>query len=260
MKRREPRDALRPLSEANTEPAEPALVRTVSLLHAIMRPLTKRDWQDQQKVPQTGGAIFVVNHISNVDPLAVGQFLALSGRWPRFLAKSSLFEIPIVGRVLRACGQIPVQRQAPAAADALAAAVHAVEVGQAVTIYPEGTITRDPELWPMAAKTGAARICLQTGCPVIPIGQWGAQEIMYGTRIGLPRLMPRKTLRLKVGDPVELDDLRSPPVSSTILIEATDRIMDAITALVAELRGGVPPSKRFDPRAKLDAPPGKDNS
>jgi 1-acyl-sn-glycerol-3-phosphate acyltransferase len=248
------------LSEVNTEPAEPALVRTVRLLDAIMRPLTRRDWQDQQKIPQTGGVIFVVNHISNVDPLAVGQFLAFSGRWPRFLAKSSLFDMPIVGRVLRACGQIPVQRQSPAAADALAAAVCAVEIGRAVTVYPEGTITRDPDLWPMAGRTGAARICLQTGCPVIPIGQWGAQEIMYGTRMGLPRLLPPKTLRLKAGDPVQLDDLRSDAVSSPILIEATDRIMDAITALVAELRGDVPPSQRFDLRAHQGEPPNGDNA
>jgi len=260
MKRRQSRDALRPLAEVNTEPAEPALIRTVRLLHAILRPLTRRDWQDQNKIPQAGGVIFVVNHISHADPLAVGQFLAFSGRWPRFLAKSSLFDLPIVGRVLRACGQIPVQRQSPAAADALAAAVRAVKDGQAVTIYPEGTITRDPDLWPMAGKTGAARICLQTGCPVIPIGQWGAQEIMSGTTIGLPRLLPLKTLRFKAGDPVEFDDLRSAPLTSTILIEATNRIMDAITALVADLRGRVPPSKRFDPRVEFDGRPGSDKS
>jgi 1-acyl-sn-glycerol-3-phosphate acyltransferase len=151
-----------------------------------------------------------------------------------------------------------VQRQAPAAADALASAVRAVEVGQAVTVYPEGTITRDPDLWPMAGRTGAARICLQTGCPVVPIGQWGAQEIMYGTRIGLPRLLPRKTLRLKAGDPLQLDDLRSHKMSSPILIEATDRIMDAITSLVVDLRGGAPPSQRFEPRARRDKPPDGD--
>src|SRR5215204_2837205 len=257
MKRRDPLDALAPLSQVNTEPAEPALVRTVRLLDAIMRPWTRRDWQDQHKIPQTGGAIFAVNHISNADPPAVGQFLAFSGRWPRFLAKSSLFDVAIVGRLLRACGQIPVQRQSPAAADALAAAVRAVELGQAVTVYPEGTITRDPGLWPMAGKTGAARICLQTGCPVIPIGQWGAQEIMFGTKIGFPKLLPRKTLGLKVGDPVELDDLRGKPVTSAVLTEATDRIMDEITSLVADLRGGIPP-ERYDPRARLDGPPAQD--
>ena len=251
------RGALRSLSEVNTEPVEPALSRTVWLLNAVIRPLTKRDWQDQHKVPKTGGVIFVINHISNADPLAVGQFLAFSGRWPRFLAKSSLFEVPVLGWLLRACGQIPVQRQSLAAADALAAAVSAVEDGRAVIVYPEGTITRDPGLWPMAGKTGAARICLQTGCPVIPIGQWGAQEIMFGTKIGFPKLLPRKTLRLKVGDPVELDDLRAKPVTSAVLTEATDRIMDEITSLVADLRGGIPP-ERYDPRARLDRPPAQD--
>jgi 1-acyl-sn-glycerol-3-phosphate acyltransferase len=126
-----------------------------------------------------------------------------------------------------------------------------------VIVYPEGTITRDPDLWPMAGKTGAARICLQTGCPVIPIGQWGVQEIMYGTKIGFPELLPRKTLRLKAGDPVELDDLRGRPVTSAVLTEATNRIMDEITALVADLRGGIPP-ERYDPRARLDGPPAQE--
>ena len=82
--------------------------------------------------------------------------------------------------------------------------MEAVDQGRAVVIYPEGTITRDPDLWPMAGKTGAARIALRTGCPVIPIGQWGAQELMYGPQIHFPSLLPRKTLRLLVGDPVDL--------------------------------------------------------
>ena len=119
----------------------------------------------------------------------------------------------MLGRILRACGQIPVERQSAQSADALLAAVAAVGQGQAVVIYPEGTITRDPDLWPMKGKTGAARIALRTGCPVVPIGQWGAQELMYGTEIGFPKLLPRKTLRLIAGDPVPLDDLRAAPVT-----------------------------------------------
>ena len=125
--------------------------------------------------------------------------------------------------------------------------MEAVHQGRAVVIYPEGTITRDPDLWPMAGKTGAARIALRTGCPVVPIGQWGAQELMYGPQIHFPKLLPRKTLRLLVGDPVDLDDLREQPVSAATLAEATDRIMDAITGLVAELRQEPPPAERFVP-------------
>ena len=65
-------------------------------------------------------------------------------------------------------------------------------------IYPEGTITKDPDLWPMIGKTGAARVALETGCPVIPIAQWGPQEILapYSKRL---RLLPPKTVHVLAG-------------------------------------------------------------
>ncbi|WP_197677222.1 lysophospholipid acyltransferase family protein [Friedmanniella luteola] len=240
---------LPPLSQANAEPGGRMIFGVVSLLHAIIEPLVDRDWREQQKIPARGGVVLVVNHISNVDPLAVGQFVAFSGRWPRFLAKESLFRIPVVGAVIRACGQIPVRRGTAAAQDALVEAVRAVDAGRAVVVYAEGTITLDPDLWPMRGRTGAARIALSTSAPVVPIGQWGAQDVMYGKRIHLPHLRPRTTFRLLVGDPVPLDDLRGQPLTTAVLTEATDRIMAAVTALVAELRGEQPPAERFDPRA-----------
>ena len=242
------------LTKVNTEPAEPALVGTVLALNALMRPFTRRDWRDTEKLPRSGGLVVVANHISNVDPLALGQLLAYSGRWPRYLAKASLFTVPVMGRLLTACGQIPVERRTRAAADALGQAVRAVEAGKAVCVYPEGTITLDPNLWPMQGRTGAARIALQTGCPVVPVGQWGAQEIMYGKRIHFPKLLPPKTLRLKVGDPVPLDDLRAQPITPSSLKAATDRIMDALTGLVAELRAEPAPATRFDPRSADGGP------
>lgn len=224
------------------------LPATVRFLNAIMKPFTRTDWAATEKLPQTGGLVVAVNHISNTDPLAIGQFLAYSGRWPHFLAKSSLFEVPIFGSILRGTAQLPVHRNSRQASHALTAAVDAVRHGQAVIIYPEGTITADPDLWPMAGKTGAARIAFEANCPVIPVGQWGAQELMYGKRIHFPHLLPPKTLRMLVGDPVPLADLRGAPMTAESLNEATDRIMDAITALVAELRGELPPAERFDPR------------
>ena len=242
---------LRPLSEANHEPGAQTISMVVRIVHAIIRPLTKRDWRHQNKVPQTGGVIFVVNHISNADPVAVGLFLAFSGRWPRFLAKASVFEIPLIGRIIAACGQIPVQRGSIHAKDALVAAAQALDQGRALVIYPEGTITHDPELWPMRGKTGAARLALDTGHPVVPIGQWGAEELMPGRKPRIPKLFPRKTLRVAAGDPVALDDLRSKPVTVAALDEATTRIMDAITVLVAELRQATPPPQRYDPRNEI---------
>ena len=238
---------LRPLSQVNQEPDGQTISTVVRVLNAIMRPLTKRDWRYQHKVPQTGGVIFVANHISNADPVAVGQFLAYSGRWPRFLAKASVFEIPVIGRVIAASGQIPVQRDSTHSKDALIAAARAIEQGRALVIYPEGTITRDPDLWPMRGKTGAARLAFTTGCPVVPIGQWGAQELMPGRTPRFPKLFPRKTMRIAAGDPVSLDDLLQKPVTVATLDEATTRIMDAITVLVAELREATPPAHRHDP-------------
>jgi 1-acyl-sn-glycerol-3-phosphate acyltransferase len=238
---------LRPLSQVNQEPDGQTISTVVRVLNAIMRPLTKRDWRYQDKVPQTGGVVFVANHISNADPVAVGQFLAYSGRWPRFLAKASVFEIPVIGRVIVASGQIPVQRDSTHSKDALIAAARAIEQGRALVIYPEGTITRDPDLWPMRGKTGAARLAFTTGCPVVPIGQWGAQELMPGRTPRFPRLFPRKTMRIAAGDPVSLDDLLQKPVTVATLDEATTRIMDAITVLVAELREATPPAHRHDP-------------
>jgi 1-acyl-sn-glycerol-3-phosphate acyltransferase len=238
---------LRPLSEVNQEPGGQNISTVVRIVHAVMKPLTKRDWRYQDKVPRAGGVIFVANHISNADPLAVGQFLAFSGRWPRFLAKASVFEIPLVGRIIAACGQIPVQRASTHSKDALIPAAQAIEQGRALVIYPEGTITRDPDLWPMRGKTGAARLAFTTGCPVVPIGQWGAQELMPGLKPSIPRLFPRKTLRVAAGDPVQLDDLREKPVTVATLDQATTRIMDAVAVLVAELRGATPPAHRYDP-------------
>src|SRR5215207_3003711 len=194
----------------------------VSIIKPFLRIWTKQDFRGQEFVPRTGGMVFVTNHISHFDPLVLGLFIWECRRVPRLLGKASVFKLPVLGRILAGAGQIPVYRDSAEAADAFRAAVAAVEQGECVGVYPEGTITRDPDLWPMTGKTGAARIALMTGCPVIPIGQWGAQEIMSGTTIGLPRLLPPKTFRLKAGDPVELDDLRSLPLTSTILIEATN--------------------------------------
>jgi 1-acyl-sn-glycerol-3-phosphate acyltransferase len=124
--------------------------------------------------------------------------------------------------------------------------VAAVRAGECVGIYPEGTITKDPDLWPMNGKTGAARVALETGCPVIPIAQWGPQEILapYSKRL---RLLPPKTVRVLAGPPVDLADLRARPVTPEVLRTASDRIVEAITAQLAQLRGELPPATRFDP-------------
>lgn len=220
-----------------------------SILKPVLVPATRRRWIDGDKLPATGGCVVVLNHISHVDPLLTAHFVYDHGRLPRYLAKSGLFRNPVLGRFLQALGQIPVSRLTADAVGAYDAAVAAVRAGECVVVYPEGTITRDPGLWPMTGKTGAARIALATGCPVVPVGQWGAHEILppYSTR---PRLVPRRTVTFKVGDPVDLGPLPQGAATAEQLRRATDLIMDAVTALVAEIRGEQPPAERFDPRRR----------
>lgn len=217
------------------------------LVRPLLMVLTKRDWRGAENFPEQGGFVVSPNHISYADPLPFAHFLYDNDHPPYFLAKDSLFKLPAVGWIVRRSGQIPVYRNSAAAADAYRAAVEGVREGKAVAIFPEGTITRDPDLWPMRGKTGAARVALETQCPLIPIAQWGAQEILspYGRRLSL---LPRKTMRMYAGPPVDLSDLYGKPIDARILREATDRLMDRITDLLEVLRQEKAPADRFDPR------------
>ncbi len=218
---------------------------------AVLRPalqvLTKRDWRGVEHIPAEGGVIVVSNHLSYFDPLAIAHFLHDAGRAPRFLAKSSLFEIPLVGPFLRSAGQIPVRRESRTAGDALREACEAItERGECVVVYPEGTITRDPNLWPMVGKTGAVRTALRTGCEIVPVAQWGAQDVLM-PYAKLPKLLPRKTMRIVAGPPIDLSAFRGQEMTPSMLKKATALVMGTLTAMVAGLRGETPPAEPFDP-------------
>lgn len=232
---------VRKLQEKRTWPwvvAEP-------IVRAALVSTTTQDWVGGDRIPETGGCLVVLNHVSHIDPLTAAHLLYDNGRLPHYLAKSSLFKNRAMDVFMRAAGQIPVERMSKNAAGAFDAAVQAVREGCCVVVYPEGTITRDPQGWPMTGKSGAARIALETGCPVIPIGQWGAQELLpaYSKK---PSVRPRKQIRMRVGEPVDLSDLAAQPQTAAVIQEATDRIMDAITALVEDVRGETAPAERFD--------------
>lgn len=227
------------------EPRGWAFGFAVLVIKPLLLATTRRDWEGGEKLPESGGFIVALNHISHLDPLTAAHLVYDHGRRPRYLAKSGLFDNPALGFFMRQAGQIPVKRDTRDAVGAYAAAVDAVRAGQCVVVYPEATITRDPELWPMRGKSGAARIALETGAPVLPVGQWGAQEILapYTRR---PHLWPRHRVAMRVGDPVDLDDLRGRPLTVEVVNEATERIMAAVTAQVEILRGASAPPERYD--------------
>ncbi|MEU8784580.1 lysophospholipid acyltransferase family protein [Streptomyces sp. NPDC048637] len=214
--------------------------------------LFKRDWQGMEHIPADGGFITAVNHNSYLDPLSYAHYQYNTGRVPRFLAKAGLFKSGFVGLMMRGTGQIPVYRETTDAANAFRAAVTAIDKGECVAFYPEGTLTRDTELWPMQGKTGAARVALLTKAPVIPVAQWGANDAMppYAKEKKL-RLLPRKTLRVKAGPPVDLSAFYDREPTAEVLRAATDVIMAAITEQLAAVRGEPAPAEPYDWRKAI---------
>lgn len=214
------------------------------VVRPVLLAITRRDWRGTENLPAEGGFIAAANHMTNVDPLTFAHFLYDNGVAPKILAKSSLFKVPLVGAVLRATGQIPVHRYSTAAGRSLQAAVEALEAGDCVAVFPEGTLTREPDLWPMAGRTGIARLALSTRVPVIPIAQWGAQDLL-GRYAKLFKPLPPKRVTVVAGPPVDLSDLYGRPLDGATLREATERVMTAITRLLEDVRGEKAPAERF---------------
>ncbi len=206
--------------------------------------------RNSERIPATGAFILAPNHYTNFDPLVTAYVLWMHGRVPRFLAKAGLFKVPVLGAILRGTGQIPVERAgaAPGSPDPLAAASRLVNDGLAVIVYPEGTLTRDPELWPMRGKFGAVRLALEHGIPIVPCATWGVQEILprYSKRLSL---FPRKNVNVIIGEPVDLSAWEGKPRTGATYAEATNAVMNSITALLEELRDEKAPLERWDPSA-----------
>lgn len=213
------------------------------IVRPTLRAMTTTDWRGAEHLPQGTGFIAAGNHVTNLDPLTFAHYLYDQGIAPRILAKSSLFTVPVLGRILRATGQVPVHRNTSRAGDSLRNAVAALEAGEVVAIFPEGTLTRDPDLWPMVAKTGVARLALATRAPVVPIAQWGAHRVL-GRYSKVLKPFPRKKVSVVAGPPVDLSDLYDRPADAAVLREATDRVMDAITVILEGIRGQQAPAER----------------
>jgi 1-acyl-sn-glycerol-3-phosphate acyltransferase len=182
-----------------------------------------------EHIPEHGPALLASNHISYLDPLTLAYVANERKRHVRFLAKAELFDKPGLGVLLRGAEQIPVQRGTSSAADALRGAVDALQRGECVTVFPEGTISLDLE--PMAGKSGTARLAKESGVPVTPVGLWGTQRILFKGR--KPHWQWGVAQTAVVGEPV-------PVGPDDHVKEATDRIMSALCACVARARAIYP--------------------
>jgi 1-acyl-sn-glycerol-3-phosphate acyltransferase len=201
-----------------------------------------------ENVPAAGSFVVAPNHYSNIDPIVIGLGLWRSGRMPRYLAKASLFRNPVVGALLLKAEQIPVERSGNSrdGVGPLKQAQDIAAAGHAVVIYPEGSLTRDPDGWPMRGKYGAVRTAMDAGIPLIPAASWGAQLVMP-QKTNRISVFPRKTVDIVFGEPVDLSDFAGRPRDSRVLAEATARLMAAITALVEDLRNETAPVERWNP-------------
>lgn len=219
---------------------------------AIVVPLlglvAKIEIEGAENLPEEGAYVLAPTHSTEIDPLIVAAAVWRLGRAPRFMAKASLFKVPVLGAALRATGMVPVARSSSAAAakETLELSEHLVQDGRGVIVYPEGTLTRDPDLWPMRGKTGAVRLALAGDIPLIPVAHWGAEAIM--PRYGKLSVWPlRRRVRVLIGEPVDLSEFQRAEGQPSLLVAATAKLMNELAELLSVLRGIPAPPERWNP-------------
>lgn len=247
--------AVQRASGVSPDKAKPSFFWFLAALVLPLWSLMARYRLHGEPLPRVGAVVLAPNHYSEIDPLVMGVATWKLGRAPRFLAKASLFRNPLLGWLLRSSGQIPVERHGASSHRALGAARALTEKGRLVIVYPEGTLTRDPDLWPMRGKTGAVRLALDYGIPLIPVAHWGTERLLprYSKKI---RLFRRTPIDILVGKPLNLDHWRG-NTDPARYAEATDALMNEIARLVGELRQQTPPDERWDPAAHRQAETGR---
>jgi 1-acyl-sn-glycerol-3-phosphate acyltransferase len=198
-----------------------------------------------EEIPTDGPALLAFNHIAYMDPFAAAYVVDRAGRRPRFLAKSELFADRKIAWVLKGARQIEVRRGTRDAPMALDHALAALDAGEIIVVFPEGTVTADPDLNPMAAKSGAARLALQSGAPLIPCALWGTANV-WPKGYAKHWWPPRQDLLARVGEPLDVTGDPSDPAAWRTL---SRRLMEEIAVLVASLRPAIPDRRRPKKRA-----------
>lgn len=215
----------------------------VFLFRPFVMLMTKRTWRGADNLPE-GGFVVASNHISDADPLTLYNFLVDHGIYPAALAKQELFNNPLIARALRAIGAIPVDRDTPEAHHSLREARAALEAGTCVVVYPEATHSFDPDLWPMTGKTGAVRLAMTAGVPVIPIAQWGPQQFRHPHTKKFR--LRRFEAQIVVGEPIYFPHVPSAALRQEEVEQATADLMSRIAALLSTLRGQPAPETLYE--------------
>ena len=203
-------------------------------------------------IPATGPALLVLNHVSHLDPLYDGVTVHRAARIPRFMAKNTLWNVPVLRNVLTGVEQIPVFRRTADARKSLEAAHDSLESGKIVIIYPDGTVTKDPEGWPMNPKAGVARLALEHDVPIVPAARWGTRDIYdhYSKKF---RPLPRKTVHVRIGEPLDLGEYRNRAADPQVLREISELAMGRVRELLGEIREEEPPADFYSPARRRES-------
>jgi len=194
-------------------------------------------FEDLEHIPAAGPAIVAATHISYLDPFSTAMAVIRRGRRPRFLAKDDLFKIPLVGRAMTGAGQIRVNR-GTADRRPLRDAELALANGEVVAIYPEGTVTRREDHLPRLGKTGAVRLSLATGVPIVPLASWGSQAVWQ--KAGKGSLKFGRPVWVKAGPPIDLSARAGEIDDGLSLREMTAQLMGVLTDMAVDLRDRYP--------------------
>jgi len=224
-----------------------AFVIVAAILAPIIRLMFRVKTSGIENLPKSGAYILVANHMSYLDPLAFAYSVYIHmKRTPHYLAKEALFRIPVIGKLLPKVGQIPVYRSGRSNQEPLAAAKEFLKAGQIMVVFPEGTLTRDPNLWPMRGKGGAIRLAIEMDLPIVPAGHWGVGDVL-GAYTKKFRPNPFHKVEVKIGKPMSFAHLKKDGVSNEEMALATNQVMLEVARIVGELRGEEPPKTLWDP-------------
>ncbi len=208
---------------------EPIYTSVIGLVKAGFRAYGwKIEVRGAEHVPATGGAVIATNHIGYLDFTFIGYGAGKRGRLVRFLAKKEIFDHRAVGWLMRGMRHVPVDRYGRAA-DSYSAALAALQEGEVIGMFPEATISTS--FVPAPGKTGAARMAMAAGVPLIPGAVWGSQRLVTK---GRPRNLQRGVaITVLFGEPLPYEPGEDPA-------KVTLRLMERITELVAEAQRTYP--------------------
>lgn len=225
-----------------------AIVGTATAFVSRLQIERQRGRREAARTLPSGPIIVISNHTSYADGVMLALACRRMGRSLRLLATSGVFRAPVLGTVARTLGFIKVKRGAADASTSLDEAALALAEGEAVGIFPEGRLTRDPMMWPERAKTGAVRLALRTGAPIVPVAMVGVHRVVGQRRVGstLRNLVRRPKVDTRVGAPIDIRRLMNigattHPTNDEVR-HAADLVMARLVAVVAELRGEPAPT------------------